>query len=236
MPCSGDAVGYFAGAVCTGLGCPLKTVTLPFAEMTPWPPPGSTTLPFGVTYPPPGRFLNMTGLFDYELGYFGASNAALDSQWASAELRADQEVVLAVVQSSFWTIEFASAESSRIARWCWRHSAGGLAGRLQADREVMLAAVQRNGRVLLWASPELQADRDVVTATAQNDGAALESAAPELRVQAMMQRHGDALQWASALQRSYRQTAKSCWQHLDSAAAICGSTVSASLHILGCVL
>jgi hypothetical protein len=37
MPRSGDADGYFAGAFCTGLGCPLKTVTLPFGEMTPWP-------------------------------------------------------------------------------------------------------------------------------------------------------------------------------------------------------
>ena len=80
MPRSGDADGYFAGAFCTGLGCPLKTVTLPFGEMTPWPPPGSTTLPFGVTYPPPGRFVNMTGLCDNYLVYFGASNAAFVSQ------------------------------------------------------------------------------------------------------------------------------------------------------------
>jgi hypothetical protein len=80
MPRSGDADGYFAGAFCTGLGCPLKTVTLPFGEMTPWPPPGSTTLPFGVTYPPPGRFVNMTGLCDNYLVYFGALNAAFVSQ------------------------------------------------------------------------------------------------------------------------------------------------------------
>ena len=76
MPRSDDADGYFAGAFCTGLGFPLKTVTLPFGEMTPWPPPGSTTLPFGVTYPPPGRFVTMTGLCDNYLVYFRASNTA----------------------------------------------------------------------------------------------------------------------------------------------------------------
>ena len=52
---------------------------------------------------------------------------------------------------------------------------------LQADREVVLAAVRQNGWVLCYASTELRADREVVLAAVQQDGRALEFASPELR-------------------------------------------------------
>jgi len=52
---------------------------------------------------------------------------------------------------------------------------------LKADRDVVLAAVQkRNGRVLKCATEALRADRDVVLAAVQQDAGAIEFAADEL--------------------------------------------------------
>ena len=44
-----------------------------------------------------------------------------------------------------------------------------------------MAAVQNNGKALIYASPELQADREVVMAAVKNDGTAIYSASPELQ-------------------------------------------------------
>ena len=52
---------------------------------------------------------------------------------------------------------------------------------LQADREVVLVAVQESGDALEYASKELSADREVVLAAVKQDGDALFHAAPELR-------------------------------------------------------
>ena len=49
------------------------------------------------------------------------------------------------------------------------------------DREVLLAAVQREGGALGYATAELRADREVVLAAVQQDGYALEVASAELR-------------------------------------------------------
>ena len=48
---------------------------------------------------------------------------------------------------------------------------------LQADREIVLAAVQQTGDALGWAAEPLQADREVVLAAVQQDGRALYYAA-----------------------------------------------------------
>ena len=61
-----------------------------------------------------------------------------------------------------WALEYASLE-------------------LRADREVVLEAVQQDGRALQYASEELQADREVVLAAVQQNGWAIEHASPELR-------------------------------------------------------
>ena len=50
-----------------------------------------------------------------------------------------------------------------------------------SDREMMLAAVQRNGGALEQASAELKADREVVLAAVQRSGHALEHASAELK-------------------------------------------------------
>jgi hypothetical protein len=76
-----------------------------------------------------------------------------------------------------------------------------------SDRKKLLAAVQQNGCVLVYASEELQADRDVVLAAVQQFGHALQFASAELRadrevVLAAVRQNGDALVYASAeLQR-----------------------------------
>ena len=51
----------------------------------------------------------------------------------------------------------------------------------QADRDVVMAVVRRNGRALSFASQALRADRGVVLAAVANDGFALLYASPALR-------------------------------------------------------
>jgi hypothetical protein len=74
---------------------------------------------------------------------------------------------------------------------------------LQADRKVVLAAVQQEGYALVHASAELKADREVVLAAVQQYGGALGDASAELRadrevVLAAVRQNGDALVYASA--------------------------------------
>jgi hypothetical protein len=116
------------------------------------------------------------------------------------------------------TYNVRTCESSATAR-----DRGGIHGmalknaspELQADREVMLAAVQLYvgwalDRVLRFAPPELRADREVVLAAVQQDGRALEHAPPELRadrevVLAAVQQDGRALEFASPELRADRE-------------------------------
>ena len=89
---------------------------------------------------------------------------------AAEEPRADREVQVvpaAVQQQEGIPLFFASEE-------------------LQADREVVLAAVQQNGRALKYASEELQADREVVLAAVQQNGEALTYASRELQAKLLL--------------------------------------------------
>ena len=52
---------------------------------------------------------------------------------------------------------------------------------LKADRDVVLAAVRKNGFALEYASAALQADKEVVLAAVNNWGHSLEYASPELK-------------------------------------------------------
>ena len=45
---------------------------------------------------------------------------------------------------------------------------------MQADKEVVMAAVQQTGEALSWASSVLQADKEVVMAALQQHGRALQ--------------------------------------------------------------
>lgn len=51
----------------------------------------------------------------------------------------------------------------------------------QADKDIMITAVQRRGIDLEYASNELKADYDVVLAAVQNDGLAIYEASPQMR-------------------------------------------------------
>ena len=81
------------------------------------------------------------------------------------------------------------------------------AAELQGDREVVLAAVARDGYALRYAAGELQGDREVVLVAAAQNGAALQYAAAELQgdrevVPAAVAQTSAALQYAAAELRS----------------------------------
>eukprot|EP01050_Picozoa_sp_SAG11_P014015 SAG11_NODE_1684_length_4449_cov_7.642299_5_plen_84_part_01 len=62
-----------------------------------------------------------------------------------------------------------------------KHAIRDAAPAVQADKEVLLAAVAMNGTALKYAAVELQADKDVVLAAVAMDGTALKYAAAELQ-------------------------------------------------------
>ena len=111
--------------------------------------------------------------------------------YASQELRADKEVVLAAVTQNGDALGYASDEP-------------------RADKEVVLAAVARNAGALKFASPELHADRDVVLTAVARNGHALMYASPELRadrdvVLAAVALSRDALGYASRMLRADKE-------------------------------
>ena len=81
---------------------------------------------------------------------------------ASAELKANREVVLTAVVQNGGALRHASDE-------------------LKANREVVLVAVAQNGFALECASAELKVDRDVVLAAVTQEGTALRYASAELQ-------------------------------------------------------
>ena len=111
--------------------------------------------------------------------------------------RSDREAVLAIQQSRRWNgpdgvppLGYVSAE-------------------LQADREVVLAAVQKVGYALQYASTEMLSDREVVLAAVQNNGYMLQYASAELQadrevVLAAVKVEGGALRYASTEMKADR--------------------------------
>ena len=98
-------------------------------------------------------------------------------EFASPELRADKEVVLAACTQDGWALEFAAPElcaDKDVVRAACTEFGGALqfaAPELRADKEVVLAACTRHGEALQFASSELQADKEVVEqACAMNYG------------------------------------------------------------------
>jgi GTPase SAR1 family protein len=92
---------------------------------------------------------------------------------------------------------------------------------VQADRQVVLAALERNGSALQHVSAELQADRTVVLAAVTQNGNALEHASAELRadrevVSVAMAQNNGALRYASADLKA-EQVAKRNTERLKSA-------------------
>ena len=81
---------------------------------------------------------------------------------------------------------------------------------MEADKEVVLAAVQQDGLALQFASEDLRADREVVLAAVQQHGLALQYASAELRadrevVLAAVQQNGEALRLAPLRIRKLRE-------------------------------
>ena len=112
-------------------------------------------------------------------------------RFASEELRADHEIVLAAVKSYGYALEYASED-------------------LRADREIVLAARRSWGRALEYASEDLRADREIVLAAVKSSGCALEDASEELRadreiVLVAVRSSGYALRFASEELRADRE-------------------------------
>lgn len=118
-------------------------------------------------------------------------------QYASDELKADREVVLAAVNHYGPALEYASDD-------------------LKADKEIVLEAVKLWGSNLEYASDDLKADKDVVLAAVTNTGRALEYASDNLKadreivleaVKHKIHASGHALTFASATLRREREIA-----------------------------
>ena len=115
-------------------------------------------------------------------------------QAASAELRADKEVVLAAIDGGEgYALEHASEA-------------------LKGDREVVLEAVSCHGLALKWASAELQGDMDVAMAAVSEEGQSLQYASEELKsnrtvVVAAVRNEGRAIRYASAPLRDDKEIA-----------------------------
>ena len=117
-------------------------------------------------------------------------------QYASDELKADKEVVMATFLTAYNPIDgfrYAAEELKAdkevvMAAVKVQFDGHGYSGNLQyaseelkADKEVVMAAVENDGRALKYVSDELKADKEVVMAAVQTNGDALEYASDELK-------------------------------------------------------
>ena len=112
-------------------------------------------------------------------------------KYASQELKADREIVLAAIKNHGCSLEYASEE-------------------LKTDREVVLAAIKNNGESLKYASEELKTDRELVLAAVKNKGWSLVYASQELKadreiVLAAVKKYGESLKYASQKLKSDRE-------------------------------
>lgn len=109
-------------------------------------------------------------------------------KYASEQLRNDLKFVLPEISSNGYAIRYVS-EDIRTARegalTSIQLSSGGflefIADDFCNDRELVLAAVNRNGCMLEYASAELRNDKDVVLAAVNKNGGSLQYASEALR-------------------------------------------------------
>lgn len=104
----------------------------------------------------------MCAVFRQEPRAEGLQNPGRALQYASPELRASRNVVLAAVKHGGDALQYASCE-------------------LRADREVALAAIAHTSTAFLHASDALKADYDVVHAAVSQHGWLIWSAAPAMK-------------------------------------------------------
>ena len=170
----------------------------------------------------------------------GVQQTGLALEYASRELRGDPGVVLEAMRRDHTAVKFAARElcSNRdfvLAAVRQRGAeapgisytlyADGLesgkfehgddvlqlaADPLKSDRELVLAAVQKNGKVLAHAADSLKNDRELVLAAVQQSGQALSYAAVPLKgdrevVLAAVRRSGQALAYAAVTLKNDRE-------------------------------
>jgi len=111
-------------------------------------------------------------------------------QYASEELRANKEIVLAAIKKAEypgWALKYASEElraNKEILLEAVKNDGEALnfaSEELRANKEIVLAAVNVNGDVLEYASKELQADKEVVLCAIKECGYALNFASEEFQ-------------------------------------------------------
>jgi hypothetical protein len=131
-------------------------------------------------------------------------------KFVSAKLLADKEIVLAAIKNTGSAIEYVSAKMQADKeilplankKYLYNLKLGRDKDEIIANKHIVLAAVQKNGGALKYASDELKADKEIVLAAVQKHGYVLEYASDELRadkeiVLAAVQKHGYALHDAS---------------------------------------
>ena len=122
---------------------------------------------------------------EYVLKAVGGQGKLLE--WASDELRDDEEVVKTALENDGEAMEFASDRlkdnkdlmllAIKGAPW----TACYASDRLRADRDVIMASVKTYGQTLYFASEELRDDYDVVKAAVSNKGIIVKYASFRLR-------------------------------------------------------
>ena len=162
-------------------------------------------------------------------------------QYASDELRADPDIVLAAIRPGGTALELMHAHQGLRANRSFMLRAVSRAGRslrsaaavLRSDRVLVVAAVAQDGAALSYASDELKADREVVLAALASSGTALRYAGAELRgdlevVLAAVAQSGSALSYAQPPWNSWPSLGLRVQAELRAAAAfriwLCAAT------------
>ena len=120
-------------------------------------------------------------------------------EFASAELKADRDIVMEAVKRNGQAPELASAE-------------------LKADRGIVMEAVKQDGRALMYAAAELKADREIVMEAVKRYGAALRYAVAKLKtdrdiVMEAVKQDGYALDYAADQLKADRDIAMDAIKH-----------------------
>jgi hypothetical protein len=106
---------------------------------------------------------------DREVVLAAVTRDGLSLQFAARELRRDRAIVMAAIASNYWSVQYAAPGmiTTDLALAAITTNPFALKALAQAfphladEREIVLAAVTKNGQVLAHASPRLRADPDI---------------------------------------------------------------------------
>ena len=102
-------------------------------------------------------------------------------EYAGPDLRDDRAILEPAVAVNWRALQYASARLKDDAALALAAVRQNASPKLRGDRDVVLAALSKNGVALRYAAPELRRDRDVVLAALSSSDVALRYASPELR-------------------------------------------------------